>query len=311
MLRLSSPNSTKETFLYTPQASSEHRVKAAKRSRWAVFIRRFLIPAVVGGYFIALAIAFVFPFYWMLVSSIKPVQDIFSLGFQLIPQRVTFDSYVRLMSNYPFLRWYLNSVGTTVAFIVLSLLLASMAGFALAKYRFWGSRAVILIILASTMIPIHLKLIPLFLMLNSYGLLNTYAGVVLPGLAPPFMVFFLRQFMLSLDGNLLDAGRIDGASEWRLYWNIALPLSKPALSAIGVLSGLFFWNDLLWPLVVLRTRDMFPLSVGLASITSTYRPQFDLVMAGSVLSIAPFFILYLFARKAFTTGLAISSGMKG
>lgn len=261
--------------------------------------------------FIALSLAFITPFYWMVISSFKPVQDIFSLGFQLIPKRVTIDAYTELFATKPFLRWFWNTFFMTATHTVATLLISAAAGYALAKYSFRGSKTIFLIILASTMIPLHLKLIPLFLTLNTYRLINTYTGVVLPTLANSFGVFFMRQYMLGIDSNLLDAARIDGASEFRLFWNVALPLSKPALSALGVLVTLGFWNDLLWPLIVTRTPDMFPLAVGLASLTSTYRPQYHLLMAGSALSVLPIMVAYFFARRTFTRGLAISSGLKG
>lgn len=267
--------------------------------------------ALIALMFTALSIAFLVPFYWMVMSSFKPVEDIFSLGFQLFPRRVTTAAYIELLTTRPFLRWYWNTFFMTAAHTAATLLIASMAGYALAKYRFRGSKLIFLTILASTMIPLHLRLIPLFLTLNAYRLINTYSGVILPTLANSFAVFFMRQFMLGIDSDLLDAARIDGASEFRLFWNIALPLSKPALSALGVLVSLGFWNDLLWPLVVTRTPDMFPLSVGLASLTSTYRPQYHLLMAGSFLSVLPIMVAYFFARRTFTRGLAISSGLKG
>jgi len=294
------------------KAISLQRIQAAARSSFSWRKGKLLAGQVlVGILFLALSLAFLIPFYWMVISSFKPVEDIFSLGFQLIPKRVTLAAYSELFATKPYLRWFWNTLFMTAMHTVATLLIAAMAGYALAKYRFRGANAVFLTILASTMIPLHLKLIPLFLTLNAYRLINTYTGVVLPTLANSFAVFFMRQFMLSIDSDLLDAARIDGASEFRLFWNIALPLSKPALSALGVLVALGFWNDLLWPLVVTRTPDMFPLSVGLASLTSTYRPQYHLLMSGSFLSVLPIIVAYFFARRTFTRGLAISSGLKG
>ncbi len=269
------------------------------------------LTALIVLFFTALSIAFFVPFYWMVVSSIKPVGEIFSRGFQLWPETVTFNAYVTLITQRPFLRWYFNSIVMTAAHTVLTLGISAAAGYALAKFRFRGANAIFLIILSSQLIPFHLRLIPLFLQMNQFGLINTYAGVVLPGIASPLGVFFMRQFMLSIDSDLLDAGRIDGASEWRIFWKIVLPLTKPALSTLGVLTSLGFWNDLLWPLIVMRTQNMFPLAVGLASLTSTYRPQYDLLMAGSFLSVLPFIVFYLIARRLFTSGLAISAGIKG
>lgn len=269
------------------------------------------LRVVIALFFTGLSIAFFVPFYWMVVSSLKPVGEIFSRGFQLWPETITLNAYITLITQRPFLRWYFNSAVMTAAHTLLTLGISAAAGYALAKFRFRGSNVIFLVILSSQMIPFHLKLIPLFLQLNEYGLINTYAGVVLPGLAAPLGVFFMRQFMLSIDSDLLDAGRIDGASELRIFWKIVLPLTKPALGTLGVLTSLGFWNDLLWPLIVMRTQNMFPLAVGLASLTSTYRPQYDLLMAGSFLSVLPFILFYLVARRLFTSGLAISAGIKG
>lgn len=282
----------------------------AARPDGAVLARRVAQVTIVV-FFTIMSILFLIPFYWMVISSFKPVSDIFSLAFQFIPQRVTVEAYVELLTTKAYLTWFWNSFFMTTVHTVATLLISAMAGYALAKYQFRGSKVIFLIILASTMIPLHLRLIPLFLTLNAYRLINTYVGVILPTLASSFGVFFMRQFMLGIDSNLLDAGRIDGASEFRLFWSVALPLAKPALSALGVLTALGFWNDLLWPLIVTRTQDMFPLAVGLASLTSTYRPQYHLLMAGSFLSVLPIMVAYAFARRTFTRGLAISSGVKG
>ncbi len=213
------------------KAISLQRIQAAARSSFSWRKGKLLAGQVlVGILFLALSLAFLIPFYWMVISSFKPVEDIFSLGFQLIPKRVTLAAYSELFATKPYLRWFWNTLFMTAMHTVATLLIAAMAGYALAKYRFRGANAVFLTILASTMIPLHLKLIPLFLTLNAYRLINTYTGVVLPTLANSFAVFFMRQFMLSIDSDLLDAARIDGASEFRLFWNIALPLSKPALT---------------------------------------------------------------------------------
>lgn len=295
--------------------SAARPAAAGRSSAFARFslhrARRWGVRAALLAGFAAIGTAFAMPFYWMAVSSLKPVSQIFSRSTELIPSTVTTEAYVRLFTDYPFLRWYGNTVYMTALHTGLILLVASAAAFALAKYRFWGRTAIFLIILSSLMVPFHLKLIPLFLTLNTYGLLNTYTGIVLPLIANPLAVFFLRQYMLSIDDNLLDAARIDGASEYRLFTTIVLPLSKPALGTLAVLLSLSFWNELLWPLVVARTPALYPLTVGIASLTSTYRPQYHLVMAGSVLSVLPVALLYLFMQKRFMEGLAISSGVKG
>lgn len=205
----------------------------------------------------------------------------------------------------------MNSVILTAGNTVLTLIISLLGGYALAKYNFRGKNFIFLMILSSMMLPFHLMLIPLFTTLAKYRLIDTYIGVILPFSANPMGVFFLRQFISGIDNAMLEAARIDGASELQVFSRIVVPLTRPALATLAVLFSLGMWNDLLWPLIVMRTTEHFPLAVGLTSLTSTYRPQYDVLMAGSFLSVLPIIVLYLIMQKTFTQGMAISSGIKG
>ncbi len=256
--------------------------------------------------FILICFLFIIPFYWMFVSSFKPAGEIFTDSLSLLPQNPITSNYTNLLETH-FFRWYLNSLIFAVGYISLGLFVCSLAGFAFARYRFKFRNTIFLIIVAAQMLPIHMQLIPLFIMLTKSKLVNTYTGMILPMIANPMGLFFLRQYMLGINEDLLNAARVDGASEWQIYYKIVLPITKPALAAMAILFSLFAWNNLLWPLIVMRTNEMFTLSVGLAAFIGQYRPQYGMLMAGSVLAVLPIVILFLKMQENFISGLTAGS----
>ncbi|MFW6046803.1 MAG: carbohydrate ABC transporter permease [Candidatus Woesearchaeota archaeon] len=258
-------------------------------------------------FFIIVSFIFIFPFIWMISSSFKSTGDIFSAGIQIIPENPTLNSYKTLFYDYPFLNWLKNSLLFTIGFIIFGLLFSSMAGYALAKYDFKFSRIIFIVIVAGLMFPMHVQLVPLFIMLTNIGWLNTYVGLIVPVLPHPFGVFFVRQYMMSLDDDLLDAARVDGASEFGIFFRIILPLSKPVLAAVAIYFGVFSWNQLLWPLIVMRSSSMFTLTVGITSLIGQYRPSYDLVMAASFLSTFPLVVLFMRMQQQFIAGLTAGS----
>lgn len=285
-------NIARQPAVHTEKSSVSHRGKN-------------LLARMVATVFLGfLAVLFFIPFYWMVVSSIRPSENIFIEAGKFFPSEVTLDSYRKLFEQLPYARWFFNSVFMSVAYAVLTLALCTTGGFALAKYRFPFRNAIFVGILGSQMIPFHLLLIPLFVIMVNYKLTDTYLGAILPLAAHPFGLFFMRQFMLNISDDLLDAARVDGASEYRLFLSIVLPLVKPAMGALAILFSMQFWNNLLWPLVVMRSMDKLPLTVGIASLINQYRPQYDVVMAASFLSAFPIIVLFLFMQKQFLTGMA-------
>ena len=266
--------------------------------------KNLLAKTLATVFFAFLAVLFFIPFYWMVVSSFRPSENIFVEAGKFIPSEVTLDSYRKLFDQLPYPRWFFNSVLMSVTYAVLTLALCATGGFALAKYRFPFRNTIFVGILGSQMIPFHLLLIPLFIIMVNYRLTDTYLGAILPLAAHPFGLFFMRQFMLNISDDLLDAARVDGASEYRLFFSIVLPLVKPAMGALAILFSMQFWNNLLWPLVVMRSAEKLPLTVGIASLINQYRPQYDVVMAASFLSAFPIILLFLFMQKQFLSGMA-------
>ena len=269
--------------------------------------RGVLIKVLLTAIFVVVAFVFIIPFYWMLVSSLRPSELIFTESNKFIPSRVTLETYRELFAQLPYLRWYLNSVVMTGSFAFLSVIVCTLGGFALAQYRFPFRDTIFLTILGSQMIPFHLLLIPLFTILVRFKLIDTYLGAIVPLVAHPFGLFYMRQYMLGISSDLLDAARVDGASEYRLFYEIVLPLVKPAMGTLMILFSMEFWNNLLWPLIVMRTEEKLPLAVGIAGLVNQYRPQYDLVMAASALASVPIMILFLLMQRQFITGMTATA----
>lgn len=262
--------------------------------------------------FIILAFLFLIPMYWMVLSSVRPLGEIFTSGTNMLPgQNATLDNYGKLFSTVPYLNWFANSIIQSIGFSVASVTICALGGFALAKYNFRGRNVIFILILLSQMIPFYLLVIPLFVMVVKMGLVDTLLGAILPLAAHPIGIFFMRQYMLSIEDELLDAARVDGASEYRLFYSVVVPIIRPAIATLLVLFALEYWNNLLWPLIVFRSPERMPLAVGLSTLVTQYFPSYDLVMAGSTLATLPIIILFLFLRRQFMEGFgAMGTGMK-
>lgn len=261
--------------------------------------------------FIILGFLFLLPLYWMAISSLKPQTEIFSSGFNLIPTNTTLDNYTRLFTTKQFPQWFLNSVLLSGTYAVVTTAVCAMGGFALAKYNFRFRNAIFILILVIQMVPFHLLIVSLFVMIVNLKMVDSYLGAILPLAAHPIGIFFMRQYMVSLDEEILNSARVDGANEYRLFFSIVLPNIRPALATLIVLFSLEYWNNLLWPLIVFRTDKNFPLAVGIASMVSQYRSEYDLVMAASTLATVPIIVLFFFLRKQFMEGIAATgSGLQ-
>jgi ABC-type glycerol-3-phosphate transport system permease component len=262
-------------------------------------------------FFVVLTIAFIFPLYWMVISSLRPEGRIFVDAFDLFPSALSLDSYRNLFSQEPFGRWIINSIVQTGGFAITALFLCTTGGYALAKFKFRGRNLLFMLILLSQMIPFHLLIVSLFLMIIQLGLVETYWGAIIPIAASPIGIFFFRQYMLSIDDEMLNAARVDGANEYQIFLSIVLPNARPALATLFILFSLEYWNNLLWPLIVFREAENMPLAVGITRLINQYRQSYDLVMAGSTLATIPIIILFLFLRRQVMEGLAATgTGMK-
>jgi len=219
------------------------------------------------------------------------------------------NNYGDLFGKFAFGTYLWNSVFITVVATALTLLFNSMAAFALSKYQFKGQKAVFLIIIATLMIPPTIILVPVFLVINQVGLLNNLWGVILPAVASPTGVFLLRQYMLTIPDELLEAARMDHASEWRIYWRIVLPLSAPALAVLAIFSVMWRWNDFLLPLIVLSQNESFTLQLALNSFQGELNTQWHYLMAMTVITLLPITLVFAFLQRHITTGIA-GAGVK-
>jgi arabinosaccharide transport system permease protein len=254
-------------------------------------------------FLIVLCLVMIFPFYWMLTSSFKPIGRIFTDPIVLLPTPFTINSYFKLLTETAFPRWYLNSVIFAVFYPCLAIFFSTLAGFGFAKYYFKGRNVLMMIVLVSMMIPLHAVMIPIFILLIKIKWVNSYWGVIIPFAANPFGIFFVRQYLASVPTDLIYAGRIDGCSEFGLYARIMLPLMKPAIGVLVIYFAMISWNWFLWPLVVMREGSMFPLNVGMATFVSDYRILYDQLMAAAVLCTLPLVILFLLMQRQFISGL--------
>jgi ABC-type glycerol-3-phosphate transport system permease component len=252
--------------------------------------------------FLILAVVFLIPLYWMVVSSFRPQSDLFADTTDLTPNGLTLDNYVRLFQQQPYARWFLNSILQSLGFAALTVAVCTMAGWALAKYRFRGNNFIFFGVLFSQMIPFNLLIVSLFFIIIQLGLKETYWGAIIPLAASPIGLFFMRVYCMSINEEMMDSARVDGASEYRIFWSIALPNLRPGLATLFILFSLEYWNNLLWPLIVFLKQENFPLAVGIASMVNNYKLQYDLVLAGSVLATVPIIILFFILRRQFMEG---------
>ncbi|AVS89258.1 ABC transporter permease [Paracidovorax avenae] len=233
------------------------------------------------------------------INDRKPVNEL----------RFATDNYTSLFGKFSFGKYLWNSVFITVVATVLTLLFNSMAAFALSKYRFDGQKTVYLAIIGTLMIPPTIIMVPAFLVVSSMGLLNNPWGVILPAVATPTGVFLLRQYMLTIPDELLEAARMDNASEWRIYWKIILPLSAPALAVLAIFSFMWRWNDFLWPLIVLSKSENFTLQLALNSFQGELNTQWNYLLAMTVITLVPITVVFAFLQKYITAGIA-GAGVK-
>jgi len=233
------------------------------------------------------------------IKDLKPVEHVdFSL-----------DNFKEGITSFNFGVYLKNSVIVTVVATVLTLIVNSMAAFALSKYKFKGSKAIFLVMIATLMVPTSVILVPEFLIITKLNWNNTLIGVIIPTIATPTGMFLLRQYMLTIPDELIDAARIDGASEWRIYAQIIVPLASPALAVLAIFSVMWRWNDFLWPLIVLTHNNLFTLQVGLAAFQGELNVQWNLILAMTVLTLIPVTLIFAFLQRSITTGIA-TTGMK-
>jgi multiple sugar transport system permease protein len=264
----------------------------------------------VNGALAGLAIVSLFPLLWMVSVSLMPAGASSTLPVPLLPPRITLDNYRQLFGSIGMGRYLLNSLGIAVIATLISVAFNVMAGYAFAKLRFRGRDAIFKALLGALVIPAQVAMLPLFLMLKPLGLVNTYGGAVVPMMATVFGIFLVRQFARGIPDDLLEAARIDGASEWRIFLTIVVPLLGPVLATLAIFAFLSSWNDFMWPLIVLTDDSLHTLPVALAGLAREHVQDNELMMAGSVVTVLPVLVLFLALQRQYMAGL-MAGGVKG
>jgi alpha-1,4-digalacturonate transport system permease protein len=249
------------------------------------------------------------PVVWFVLSSFKDATDLGARPPRILPTRWAFENYTEAFQMYNYKRYFMNSVFVTSVATVLTLLINSMAAYAFAKYNFRGRDGLFVLTLAMIMIPLHVILIPIYLVVANLGLVNTYWGMIIPAAATPTGVFILRQYMLTIPDELIEAARIDGAGEFRIFARIVLPLCRPALAVVGIFSILWRWNDFLWPLLIAQKEELYTLPVALALLNGQLVVPYNIVLAMSVMSIIPVLFMFVFMQRQIIQGIA-QTGIK-
>ena len=251
------------------------------------------------------------PFLWMVLGSLKPAADFLRNPPAFLPSVATGDNYGRLFQQLDFPRFFFNSAVIALAVTVGTLVFCPMLGYALAKLRWHGKGLIMGLVLATLMVPAGITLIPNFILMSNLGLVNTYPGLILPFLAGPFGVFLMRQFMLGIPNELLEAARIDGANEFRVFFSVVMPIATPVLATLAILTFLGNWNIFLYPLVMAQEPGMYTLPVALATFaTGQYQADHGMLMAGSVVLVVPVLIVFVLFQRWITEGIA-TTGLKG
>ncbi|MBD0292732.1 MAG: carbohydrate ABC transporter permease [Jiangellaceae bacterium] len=252
-------------------------------------------------------ILMVVPFIWMLVSSVKPEREIRRSPPTWVPETVTVDNYQQLFDRLDFPTYFFNSTLVATVVTIGNVVFCSMLGYALAKLDFPGKRVIFTLVLGTLMVPGMVTFVPLFVLVSNMGLTNTFPGLFLPFLVGPFGVFLMRQFFLGLPDELIQAARVDGAGELRIFWNVMLPLCGPALATLAILTFLASWNNFLWPLVVAQTEDKYTLPVALALVSiGQNATQYGLLLAGAVVVVLPMLAVFLALQRYFVQGVAMT-----
>jgi multiple sugar transport system permease protein len=262
---------------------------------------------IVNGLLAALAALTLFPLVWMVAVSLMAPGEASTYPPPLLPARPTFDNYRELFARAGIGRNLVNSFVLAIAVTLLSLAFNVAAGYAFAKLRFAGRERIFKALLGALVIPSQVAMVPLFLLLKQFGLVNSYGGVIVPAMASIFGIFLVRQYALSIPDDLLEAARIDGASEFRIFRLVVVPVLKPIIVTLAVFTLLASWNDFMWPLIVLADKDLYTLPVALASLSREHVADNELMMAGSVLTTVPVLVIFIVLQRHYVQGLMAGS----
>ena len=247
-----------------------------------------------------------FPFLWMILSSFKQSSEFYLLVPKLLPEKFQWNNFTELFEKWSFARYYKNSIFVTAVQVISNILIVLLAGYGFAKFNFKGKNSLFLIVLSSTMIPWVATIIPLYILTNSLHLIDTYPGLIIPGMADAFSIFLARNFMSTIPTPLLEAARIDGAGELKVFFRVVIAQVKPLIAVIAIQKMISSWNAFLWPLLVVNSEELRTLPIAMAKLSSLYYDSYNLKMAAATLAIIPVLILYIAFQKYFVEGISLS-----
>lgn len=275
------------------------------KSRWALFVRNGLIIT----FLVLFALATIFPIYFMIISSFGDPVEAGAMSYSIIPNKISFESYKFFFDFSPYSwNWLLNSLIVAIVITITNVLFATLAGYAFAKMKFKGKNILFAILLGSMMIPGQVTQVPLYiLVVNVFGLQNTYEALIMPSIVTVYNIFLVKQFMSSIPGEILEAAKIEGCSQPKIFWHIIAPLSKTVMAVLAILTFMAAWNDFFWPFLVTNTMDMQTIQVGLKNFRFANTTYFAPMMAGATISAVPMFVLFFSLQKYFLEGVTVGA----
>lgn len=275
--------------------------------------KRLALQVLIFVLFTILSVIILIPFYILVISSFKPGNDLIRYGINLKLEfdKMSLDNFIFLFTGqHQYFTWFFNSLFLTAVSVIVTLFVCAAVGYGFAMYDFKGKNFLFICVLFVMMVPFEILMVPMYSQIIDMGLIDTYTGIVLPGITSASTVFFFRQYLLGIPKDLISAGRIDGASEYGIFFRIIIPIMKPAFAAMAILNTMGAWNNLLWPLLVLKTDTKFTLPIGLNTLLTPYGNNYDLLIVGSFFSVIPVLIIFLCFQKYFVDGMT-AGAVKG
>jgi len=257
-----------------------------------------------------LVLLFLLPVIYIILSSFKPLNELFSSVPTFIPRQFTFDNYVKAINRGDFLRYIFNSFIVATTSTLIAVMINTMAGYALSKFKFKGKNVIMILILSTIMLPLSVIMVPIFSVLKFFGLYNSLWALIIPPAATPTGIFLMRQYLLTIPDEVIQSARIDGAGEFRIFWSIILPNAKPAIATLAIFSFMWRWNDYVWPLIAISSPQKYTIQLAIANFTGQFGTDYSSILAMSAISMIPMLVVFVIFQKQFVQGTA-QTGMKG
>ncbi len=259
---------------------------------------------------ILLLLLFLSPVIYIISSSFKPVNEMFSSTPTFFPKEVTLDNYIKAFQRGDFLTYIKNSFIVAISSTLLAVVINTMSGYALAKFRFKGDAIIMMLILSTIMLPLEVIMVPIFSVLKFFGLYNRLLALIIPAAATPTGIFLMRQYLLTIPDDIIQSARIDGASEWKIFTRIIVPNAKPAIATLAIFSFMWRWNDYIWPLIAIADPDKYTMQLAIANMTGQFGSDYSSILAASAISMVPMLVVFIIFQKQFVQG-TVQTGMKG